>query len=159
MKLKTLVILLITHAVVGAFGFAAGIYVLPILTAPDAPTASQVQVMAAEASYSAEFKKDLKDSDFLHQGEGQVTVGNQFITFMGQISPGPDYKLYLSPEFVETEADFKRLKNTMIQVGDIKTFDNFVVPVSPSINVSQYNTVIVWCESFNQFITAAQYNP
>ena len=28
---------------------------------------------------------------------------------VGKLAPGPDYKLYLSPEFVETEADFKRL--------------------------------------------------
>ncbi len=157
MKLKTLVILLITHMVVGAFGFAAGIYVLPIITAPTAPEATEIRTMSAAARYTAEFTKDLQDSDFLHQGEGQVTVGDQYITFMGQISPGPDYKLYLSPEFVETETDFKRLKNNMVQVGDIKTFENFVVDVDASIDITQYNTVIVWCESFNQFITAAQY--
>jgi hypothetical protein len=30
-------------------------------------------------------------------------------------------------------------------------------PDAPSIDVSSYNTVIVWCESFGQFITAAKY--
>jgi len=37
---------------------------------------------------------------------------------MGKLVPGPDYKLYLSPEFIETEADFNRLKATMVRVGD-----------------------------------------
>ena len=157
MKLKTLIILFITHALVGAFGFAAGIYVLPILTAPDAPAATEVEQMAAQADYQAEFRKDLQDSDFLHQAEGSVTVGNDYITFMGEMSPGPDYILYLAKEFVETEADFLRLKSTMVPVGDVKTFDNFVVAVGDDIDVSDFNTVIVWCESFNQFITAAQY--
>jgi hypothetical protein len=73
------------------------------------------------------------------------------------LAPGPDYKLYLSPEFVETEADFERLKKQMVRVGDIKTFDNFVVQVPELVDVSHYNTVIVWCESFSQFISSAKY--
>ena len=84
-------------------------------------------------------------------------MGSQNIVLVGKLAPGPDYKLYLSPTFVETEADFMRLKPTMQRVGDVRTFDNFVVPVPESIDVSQYKAVIIWCESFSQFITAAQY--
>lgn len=63
---------------------------------------------------------------------------------MGELAPGPDYKLYLSPNYVETESDFNRLKGNMVQVGDVKTFDNFLVAVPPSIDPTKYNTVIVW---------------
>ncbi|MDP3288553.1 MAG: DM13 domain-containing protein [Methyloversatilis sp.] len=45
----------------------------------------------------------------------------------------------------------------MARVGDVRTFDNFVVEVAPSIDVARYTTVIVWCETFGQFITAARY--
>lgn len=45
----------------------------------------------------------------------------------------------------------------MVRVGDVRTFDNFVVPLPDPVDVAQYNTVIVWCESFSQFITSAQY--
>ena len=76
---------------------------------------------------------------------------------MGKLAPGPDYKLYLASEFVETEADFNRLKSTMVRVGDVKTFENFAVKVPADINPSNYNTVIVWCESFGEFITSAKY--
>jgi hypothetical protein len=76
---------------------------------------------------------------------------------MGKLAPGPDYKLYLSPEFVETEADFNRLKSGMVRVGDVRTFENFLVPVPESSDPAAYNTVVVWCESFGQFITAAKY--
>ncbi len=103
------------------------------------------------------FRRDLEDSDAFHWGEGEVFVGTESIALKGEIAPGPDYKLYLSPVFVETEADFARLKPDMARVGDVKTFENFVVPVPPAIDPAAYNSVVVWCESFGQFITAAQY--
>jgi hypothetical protein len=107
--------------------------------------------------FTAEFKRELKDSDALHWGEGTVSIGSSAITLVGKLSPGPDYKLYLSPHFVETESDFKRLKSTMIRVGDVKTFHNFVVAVPASIDPAQYSAVIVWCETFSEFIPAAKY--
>jgi hypothetical protein len=57
----------------------------------------------------------------------------------------------------QTKADFLRLKAKMLRVGDVKTFENFVVPMPAAADPAAYNTVIVWCESFGQFITAAQY--
>ncbi|MDF4687333.1 DM13 domain-containing protein, partial [Vibrio parahaemolyticus] len=41
--------------------------------------------------------------------------------------------------------------------GDVKTFDNFVVEVPQSTSISEYNTVVVWCETFGEFITSAKY--
>ena len=58
---------------------------------------------------------------------------------------------------METEADFERLKPEMARVGDVKTFENFIIDVPEAIDPTAYNTVIVWCETFGQFITAAQY--
>jgi len=155
--MKKLLLLLVTHAVIGAIGFAAGIYALPILTAPPAPSMAEVQTVAAQAQFKAEFRRDLKDSDALHWGEGAVSVSRKAVSLMGKLAPGPDYKLYLSPEFVETEADFNRLKSRMLRIGDVKTFENFVVAMPESVDPAAYNSVIVWCESFGQFITAAKY--
>lgn len=45
----------------------------------------------------------------------------------------------------------------MVRVGDIKTFQNFMLPVPPGIDPGQYSAVIIWCETFGQFITAARY--
>lgn len=150
-------ILLVTHLSVGVFGFALGIYMLPILTAPDAPDQSQIETISSNASYTAQFRRDLEGSDAFHWGEGEVSIGSDFITLMGSLAPGPDYKLYLSPAFVETEADFNRIKPSMILVGDVKTFDNFAVSIPEGIDPSRFTTAIVWCESFGEFITAAQY--
>ncbi|MES2889451.1 MAG: DM13 domain-containing protein [Pseudomonadota bacterium] len=155
--MKKAIFLIASHLCVLAAGFALGIYALPILTAPTAPTGAEASLAASQRLYQGQFRRELKDSDALHWGQGTVSVGRRNIVLTGTLAPGPDYKLYLSPEFVETEADFARLKSQMTRVGDVRTFENFVVPVPESIDVSQYKAVIIWCESFSQFITAAEY--
>jgi len=157
MKIRTVALLIATHCAAAAMGFGAGIYALPILVAPPAPSEDEIEAMSSQADYTAQFRRDLKDSDALHWGVGTVSVGAKSISFIGKLAPGPDYKLYLSPEFVETEADFTRLKSTMVRVGDVRTFENFIVDVPPGIDPSNFTSVIVWCESFGQFITSAEY--
>jgi hypothetical protein len=149
--------LLGSHLAVGAAGFALGVYALPILIAPASPVSAELASQTASARYVGQFRRNLEDSDALHWGEGRVSIGTSAIAFEGRLAPGPDYKLYLSPEFVETEAEFRRLKPTMVRVGDVKTFENFLVPLPGSIDPSRFNAVIVWCETFDQFITAARY--
>ncbi len=150
-------VLLASHAMALFVGFGAGIYALPILTAPPGPSAEEVAQAVVGGMYRGVFRRDLKDSDPLHWGEGTVSLSPQQIVFTGRLAPGPDYKLYLSPEFVETEADFNRLKSTMLRVGDVKTFENFIVALPAGADPARYTSVIVWCETFSQFITAAQY--
>lgn len=156
-KMKKFLILAASHAAALGLGFALGIYVLPILIAPAAPTSAEAAAAASGAAYTARVRRDLKGSDLLHWGEGTLSVGRKSIVLAGKIAPGPDYRLYLSPEFVETGADFLRLKSRMARVGEVRTFENFVVAVPESVDVSKYNTAIVWCETFSQFITAAKY--
>jgi hypothetical protein len=155
--MKKLFLLIGSHLAAALLGFVAGIYLLPILIAPAAPPVSEVRATAVDAQFSGQFRRNLAGSDALHWGEGTVFVGNKIISLEGKIAPGPDYKLYLSPQFVETEADFNRLKSTMVRVGDVKTFQNFIVYVPESIDPNAFTSVIVWCESFGQFITAAKY--
>src|SRR5688572_6678289 len=150
-------VLVATHIMALAVGFALGVYLLPVLVGPQAPSSGEVRAARSVALYSGELRRGLKDSDFLHCGEGKVAVSAASIALAGRLAPGPDYKLYLSPEFVETEADFQRLQPRMARVGDVRTFENFVVPVPQGVDVSRFNTVIVWCESFGQFISAARY--
>lgn len=146
-----------THLVAVGLGFALGIYTLPILIAPEGPDVQAVQSVASNSEFTAEFRRDLEDSDALHWGEGSVFVSKDTIALEGRLAPGPDYRLYLSPTFVETEADFEALKSQMVEVGTIRTFENFMVSVPESIDPADYSSVIVWCETFGQFITAAEY--
>ena len=99
--MKKMLILVITHLGFAAAGFALGIYALPILMAPEAPSVAEVASLQGDPTYTGTFKRDLTDSDLLHWGEGEVSIGSDAITLVGSIAPGPDYRLYLSPEFVE----------------------------------------------------------
>lgn len=157
MKTRKLILLTFTHLSMLAFGFVIGMYVLPILTAPPSPSDSDIKTISTTADYSTEFTRTLKGSDLLHWGEGKVTITPEYVTLQGKLAPGPKYKLYLSSEFVETEEEFERLKPAMKLVGDVTTFNNFIVKVDPNIKLSQFNTVVVWCEAFGEFITSAKY--
>jgi hypothetical protein len=150
-------LLTVSHLAALAVGFAAGIYTLPILIAPPAPTAAETAALQAGAVYTGEFRRNLNGSDRLHWGEGRVVLRPDSISLTGRVAPGPDYKLYLVPEFVETKEEFERLKASSLRVGDVKTFDNFIVPLERVVDFDKYNTVVVWCETFSQFITAARY--
>ena len=155
--MKKFLLLSVSHLIFAAVGFAAGIYFLPILTAPSGPSTEQMEIAKGDAQYKGSFKRDLEGSDFFHWGEGNISVGNKFISLQGKVAPGPDYKLYLSPKLVETEAAFNELKSEMKLVGDIKTFENFVISVGESVDIEAYSAVIIWCETFGEFITAATY--
>lgn len=155
--MKKTLLLLLTHAIVGIGGFAAGIYALPILTAPAGPDVGQLEQLAGSARFQGEFSRDLAGSDALHWGEGTLSVSADSVSLMGRISPGPDFRLYLAPEFVEDEASFMALKSRSVEIGDVKTFENFLVAVPDDVDVEDYTTAVVWCESFGEFISAAQY--
>jgi len=150
-------VLAITHLGAVAFGCALGVYLLPILVAPDTPDIPAIE--AAQSSgprFEARFDRDREDSDFFHWGEGVIKVFDDTIVFDGEMAPGPDYRLYLTPEYVETEDAFLRIKAQSTQVGSIKTFDGFIVEGISILDSVEFNSVVVWCERFSQFITSAK---
>ena len=150
-------LLLCSHGAVLAVGFALGVYFLPILTAPKGPEDAALTAAAAQARYEVTLTRDLKGSDFLHWGEGTISLSPSQIVHKGELAPGPDYKLYLVKEFVEDEAGFLAVKDTAVQLGEVKSFDGFIVDVPETIDIDDYSTVLVWCEAFGEFITAAKY--
>ncbi len=152
-------ILAATHIAAAAAGFAGGIYMLPILTAPVSPTEAVLRSSTPEALYSGRLVRDLAGSDLLQWGEGEVRVLPLRIAHIGRLSPGPDYKLYLTPHFVDTEEAFLAIKDASARVGDVKTFNGFIVEVPADIDVRDYSTVVIWCEAFAQFISSAEYQP
>ena len=155
--MRRLILLFLSHTAALAAGFALGIYLLPILTAPDSPDAAMLEAQARDALFTGEFGTDLRGNDLLHWGEGTVSVSARQIVHEGELAPGPDYKLYLVDRFVEHEDEFLPIKAEAQLIGDIKTFEGFLVDVPDGVNVEDYTTVLVWCEAFSEFITAARY--
>lgn len=154
---RRLTLLLATHALTLAVGFGAGVYLLPILTAPDGPSAALVAEAMDNSDYTARFERTLKGSDPVHWADGAVSVSATQIAFDGRMAPGPDYKVYLTNEFVDTRGDFLRIKQDAQLIGDVKTFERFLLDVPANVDVNAYTTVVVWCEAFSQFISAAEY--
>lgn len=155
--MRKTILLLGSHAAALVIGFALGIYLLPILTAPPAPDAAMLRQEASTAQYSGTFTRDLAGSDLLHWGEGTVSLTEARIVHEGRLSPGPDFKLYLLPDFVEDEAGFEALRDRALRVGDVKSFSGFVLDIPEGTDLEAYTTVLVWCEAFSEFITAARY--
>ncbi|MEO0809175.1 MAG: DM13 domain-containing protein [Pseudomonadota bacterium] len=151
------ILLFMSHTVVLAIGFALGIYFLPILIAPEGPDKTMLAETARASLFKGELTRDLKGSDFLHWGEGTISVSKSRIAHEGRLSPGPDYKLYLTKEFVEDEEQFFKARADAVRIGDVKTFNGFILDVPGDVDVEQYTTAVIWCERFSEFITATKY--
>lgn len=140
-------------------GFGLGIYTLPILTAEEGLSGSAIAALAQSAgddTRTGQFVRDLPDSDAFHWGDGTIYVSAERIWLDGTLAPGPDYRLYLTPEFIDTEAGFLAVKSQSAQIAPIKAFSNFSADVPAGISVADYKGVLVWCERFGQFITSAE---
>lgn len=150
--------LTLSHLGVGAIGFAMGVYFLPILIEPEAPNIASVEeVQTTGPQFTARFDRKRADSDAFHWGDGEIRFYKDTIVFEGELSPGPDYRLYLTPQYIETEEAFLKIKEQSAQVGSIKTFDAFVLENIAEINDPRFNSVVIWCERFSQFITSAKF--
>ena len=150
-------VLLVTHGLALAAGFAGGIYALPILTAPPPPDAAALRAAMDGAAFRATLDRDLPGTDALHWGEGTVAVSPERIAHEGRLAPGPDYKLYLTPGVVGDEAGFAAVREASVRVGDVRGFDGFVLDVPPGVDVAAYGAVLIWCEAFGEFIAAGAY--
>ena len=154
---KYFLFLILSHLAMGFAGFLLGIYVLPLITAEGKPSQELSDAVNNDAIYKAIFVKDLKGSDFLHWGDGQISISKEKILFQGNLSPGPDYKLYLTKTFVSDEEGFLKEKGNGLKIGSINSFNGFLLELPKDLNLENYNSVVIWCESFSEFITAAQY--
>lgn len=152
-----LISFIFSHAIAIAVGFALGIYLLPILTAPPSPDEAMLQESAQSAIYTADFTRDLRGSDFLHWGEGTISITDAQIIHEGELAPGPDYQLYLVAEFVEHEDEFLPIKQDAVAIGAIKTFEGFLLDIPEGVDINDYTTVLIWCEAFSEFITSAKF--
>ena len=108
-----------------AIGFGLGVYTLPILTAESGLDDKTIAELEQTAERRGVFSCDLEGSDALRWGDGIIMVNDKAVWLDGSVSPGPDYRLYLAPAFVETEADFIDIKAQSVEVGSIKAFTNF----------------------------------
>jgi hypothetical protein len=136
-------------------GFGLGVYFLPFLTAEKGLDTAAIEALSQSALRQGAFTRDLPESDGLHWGYGVIMAKADRIWLDGEISPSPDYRLYLISKYVETGAEFLQIKADSSQIGPIKAFENFVLDIPSDVEVSNFPAVLIWCEAFGQFIIAA----
>ena len=137
-------------------GFGLGVYFLPILTAEKGLDTAAIEALSQSALRQGTFVRDLPGSDGLHWGDGVIMANADQIWLDSEISPGPDYRLYLTPKYVETGAEFLQIKADSTQIGPIKAVENFALDIPADVEASNFPAVLIWCEAFGQFITAAR---
>jgi len=137
-------------------GFGLGVYFLPIIIADKPADITVVEAAIGNAEYQAMFRRDLPGSDALHWGEGTLYLNRDRVTLKGDVSPGPDYRLYLAPSYAETEEGFLAIKSQSREIARIKGFSNFSYQLPAAIDIADYAAVVIWCERFGQFITAGR---
>jgi hypothetical protein len=150
-------LLIISHLFFAFAGFAAGIYTLPILTQPEPASPATIASVKKRILYTTYFNPNSPGSDFLHWGNGTVTINRGFIVFEGKLAPGPDYKLFLTKQLVTSKEDFLIERGQAEYIGEVDGFSDFVLPVNSSINVNDYRSVVIWCNTFDELIASASY--
>lgn len=140
----------------GVGGFAAGIFVFPYLFPPpplheSVADADNKTVVAKGGFIHAD------PSDPVHYGSGGVTVYDDLLHLEDdfRVGPGPKYHVYLVPQAdVVPET---RVEHTMfVDLGRLKAFSGSQnYPVPAGINLSDYRSVVIWCEQFEVLISPA----
>ena len=154
---RNMILFRVFNIVLGlTIGFGLGVYSLPILTAETGLDDAAITARQSTIERRSEFHRNLEGSDSLHWGEGTIMFDNNAVWLDGSPSPGPDYRLYFAPIFVETEESFLAIKSQSVEVGSVKAFTNFTLQLPDGVNVDEFPVVMIWCEAFSQFITAAE---
>ncbi|HHB80828.1 MAG TPA: hypothetical protein ENK83_03645, partial [Aliiroseovarius sp.] len=87
--MRKLITLTITHGIAAAIGVALGIYFLPVQAAPPSPDAAMLEETSQNALFCADLNRDLRSSDFLHWGEGKISISATDVVHEGKLAPGP----------------------------------------------------------------------
>ena len=144
----------------GAGGFLLGVYTLPIVV--EWRHGVQERALTPEESEGdlrGAFDRNSPGSDPLHWGEGQVRVSDGSLVFEEDVrlSPGPDYRIYLSKRFAQTREEFLEIKPEAVEVAALEVFSGpLTFPVPPEVDPDVYDNVIVWCEAFAMYIASTR---
>jgi hypothetical protein len=96
-------------------------------------------------------------SDPVHYGKGRVSVYENavFLEPDFEVGAGPAFHVYLVPKAsIRASSD---LKNTMfVDLGGLRSFKGSQrYPIPAGVNLSDYKSVIIWCERFGVLISPA----
>ena len=157
---RFLVGLFVGLVVGGTGGFLLGVYTLPILVewrhgVQDREAPPEV----VEGDPSGAFDRNSPGSDATHWGEGELRVSQGELVFEENVrlSPGPDYRVYLTKRFAETREEFLEIKPEAVEIASLEVFSGpLTFPIPPEVDTDVYDNVVVWCEAFAMYIASAR---
>ena len=156
--MKNLIIGLLIGSILGSIaGFGAGIFYFPFLFPP--PPVNEVVADAEGRTPSAIGTFIHADpSDPIHYGSGDVTIYEDLVHLEQnfEVAPGPKYHLYLVPD-ADVTPDTRVEETMFVDLGRLKAFtgsQNY--PIPRGTDLSDYRSIVVWCEHFNILISPAK---
>lgn len=139
-----------------AIGFFAFPYVFPPPPAAEALTEADRSRLAAAGTFI-----HANPSDPIHWGRGKVSVYERtvFLEPDFEVGPGPAFHVYLVPKAnIRSEDDMKGVM--YVDLGRLRAFKGSQrYPIPAGIDLSKYQSVIVWCERFGVLISPADLKP
>ena len=137
-------------------GFGAGIIAFPYLFPPPAVNEEVADKDSRKVFATGTFIH-ADPSDPIHYGKGTVTVYKDLLHIESdfEVGPGPKYHVYLVPD-ANVTADTKVHETMYFDLGRLKAFtgsQNYLIP--EAINLSDYKSVVIWCEQFSVLISPA----
>lgn len=143
-----------------AIGFAAGIFVYPYIFLADIVATEEVEGAETRQAVATGTFVHADPSDPIHYGSGGLTLYDDLLHLESdfEVGPGPKFHVYLVPsDKVTSEADVEG--SMFVDLGRLKAFkgsQNYPVPAG--VTLSDYGSVVIWCEQFGVLISPAKLN-
>ena len=158
---KSLIAAFLVGGLVGVpVGVGVGFYIFPFVFPPAAATETLAATEVATTVATGTFIH-ANPSDPVHYGRGHVRVTEQsvFLESDFEVGPGPAYRVYLvaAPD-VRKASDVTGSR--FISLGTLKSFkggQRYAIPAGTDL--SQYKSVVIWCEQFSVLISPADLAP
>jgi hypothetical protein len=149
---------LLIGAILGTtLGFVAGMLCFPLLFPAPAMSGAVSDSASGDLLETGSFAH-ADPSDPTHYGSGSVTVFTDLVRLERdfEVGPGPDYHVYLAPE-ADVTPDSRVEETMFVDLGPLKAFagsQGYRIP--RGTDLSDYRSVVIWSEHFNQLISAAR---
>ncbi|MEE9287608.1 MAG: DM13 domain-containing protein [Gammaproteobacteria bacterium] len=156
--MRNSIIIFIIGGILGITGgFGLGIFVYPYVFLADVVATEEVMGAEDMEIVATGTFIHANPSDPIHYGMGSVTVYNDVVHLEKdfKVGPGPKFHVYLvTTDNVTSSADVDN--SSYVDLGRLHAFQGSQnYPVPQTVTLSDYGSVVIWCEQFGVLISPA----